>query len=277
MHYASGLGYSLGYLGGGVLFLINVIMYSKPEWFGLADGVDAIKMSFLSVAVWWAVFSIPLFRRIPEPPAEIATHSLWKLTMESMATFKKTWAQLKLNPNLFIFMLAYWLYIDGVYTVMTLAVDYGVAIKLEPAHLMGALLVTNFIGFPCAYFSGYLVKRWGSKTPLLIAIGMYGIAVIAATWMSQAWHFFALAAMIGMVQGGIQAISRSLFGRMVPKEQSGEYFGFFNLVGRFASILGPLVVAVGVTVTGNSRMGMLGLLILFVSGGWLLMKVKEPA
>lgn len=276
MDYASAVGYSLGYLGGGILFLLNVVMYLKPEVFGLEDGVQAVRVAFMTVAVWWALFSIPLFRRIPEPPALMSSEGLWRLTRQSLETFKKTARNLRLNTNLTLFMVSYWLYIDGVYTVMTMAVDYGVAIGLEASDLMTALLLTQFIGFPCAYYFGILTRRWGTKKPILFCIALYSIAVVAATWMSQAWHFYALAVMIGMVQGGVQSLSRSLFGRMIPKEESGEYFGFFNLVGRFASILGPLVVAIGVSMTGNSRLGMIGLLILFVSGGALLLKVKEP-
>lgn len=276
MDYASSLGYAMGYLGGGVLFLLNVLMYLNPHWFGIADGVTAVRISFVTVAVWWAVFSIPLFRRIPEPATQISSDSVWKLTQASLATFKKTARNLRAEPNLLIFMIAYWLYIDGVYTVMTMAVDYGVSIGLESKDLIAALLITQFIGFPCAYYFGILTGRFGTKKPILVCIALYAVAVIAATWMSQAWHFYLLATMIGMVQGGVQSLSRSMFGRMIRKEESGEYFGFFNLVGRFASILGPVVVAVGVTVTGNSRMGMMGLLILFISGGWLLAKVKEP-
>ena len=181
------------------------------------------------------------------------------------------------EKNLLIFMISYWLYIDGVYTVMTMAVDYGLSIGFEAKDLITALLITQFIGFPCAYYFGTVTRRWGTKIPILACIVMYSVTVILSTGMSKAWHFYVLAMVLGMFQGGVQSLSRSLFGRMIRKEESGEYFGLFNLVGRFASILGPVVVAVGVTVTGSSRWGMLGLLILFVSGGALLALVKEPA
>lgn len=276
LDYVSSLGYSLGYLGGGILFLINVLMYLNPSWFGLRDGIQGVQVSFLSVAVWWFVFSYPLAKNVPEPETVISKENIFKLTMQSVRTLRVTFKELLHEKNLLLYMMAYWLYIDGVYTVMTMAVDFGMAIGLQSKDLIAALLITQFIGFPCAYYFGTITKRWGAKKPILICVGIYGVTVIAATMMTQAWHFYLLATVIGMVQGGVQALSRSLFARMAPKEQSGEYFGLFNLVGRFASILGPLVVAVGVTVTGNSRMGMMGLLILFVSGGWLLMKVQEP-
>lgn len=178
--------------------------------------------------------------------------------------------------NLLFFIVAYWLYIDGVYTVMTMAVDYGMAIGLESKDLIAALLITQFIGFPFAYYFGTVTKRWGSKLPILMCIGIYGVSVVLATQMSAAWHFYMLATVIGMVQGGVQSLSRSLFARMIPKESSGEYFGFFNLVGRFASILGPVLVGFIAMLTGSSRLGMIGLLILFITGGFLLSLVKEP-
>jgi UMF1 family MFS transporter len=185
--------------------------------------------------------------------------------------------ELMRERNLLIFIVAYWLYIDGVYTVMTMAVDYGISIGFAAKDLIAALLITQFIGFPCAYYFGVVTKRWGTKGPILVCIGVYSLTVILATQMQMAWHFYILAVVIGMVQGGVQSLSRSLFGRMTPKEASGEYFGLFNLVGRFASILGPLVVTAAVLVTRNSRLGMVGLIILFAAGGGLLALVKEPS
>lgn len=277
MDYASSLGYSLGYLGGGVLFLINVLMYLFPASFGLSDGVTAVKYSFIMVAIWWFLFSLPLAKNVPEPEVEASPHHIWRLTIESIRTLKRTLKKLMHEKNILFFIVAYWLYIDGVYTVMTMAVDYGIAIGFKAKDLIAALLITQFIGFPCAYYFGTVTKKWGTKKPILVCIAVYSITVVAATWMSTPWHFYLLATVIGMVQGGVQSLSRSMFGRMIRKEESGEYFGLFNLVGRFASILGPLVVAFAVTITGASRMGMIGLLILFIVGGTLLMQVKEPA
>lgn len=280
LDYASSLGFSLGYLGGGVLFLINVIMYLKPEIFGLADGVSAVKVSFLTVGVWWFVFSIPLLKNVPEPQTLFVSRAhkknIFQLTWESLKSIGKTLAQLYKNKNLFIFICAYWLYIDGVYTVMTMAVDFGISLGLESKHLIAALLVTQFVGFPSALVFGLLTKRWGCRKPILFCILIYSIGVIAATQMSHVLHFYALATMIGLVQGGVQSLSRSLFANMIPEQASGEYFGFFNLVGKFASILGPLVVAIGVQVTKSPHTGIGALIILFVLGGALLLKVQEP-
>lgn len=276
MDFASSLGYSMGYLGGGILLLLNVLMALFPATFGLPDATTATKLSFMMVAVWWLAFSLPLARNVPEPEGGRSPHGVWRLTLESLRTLKGTLRSLMKERNLLVFMVAYWLYIDGVYTVMTMAVDYGISIGFESKDLITALLITQFIGFPCAYFFGTLTRRWGSKKPILFCIGIYTLTVVAATQMAEAWHFYLLATVIGIVQGGVQSLSRSLFGRMIPRAASGEYFGLFNLVGRFASILGPLVVAAGAILTRNSRLGMLGLLVLFVAGGLLLSMVREP-
>ncbi len=276
MDYASSLGYSLGYLGGGVLFAINVLMYLKPDFFGLADGVQAVKVSFFTVGVWWIIFSLPLAKNVKEEKPPHSTESILKLSAKSVQELTLTLIKLIKNKNLLYFLLAYWMYIDGVYTVMTMAVDYGISLGLESSDLITALLLTQFIGFPFALLFGLVTKRFGCRMPILICIGIYSVAVVLATQMSTAVHFYLLAAVIGMVQGGVQSLSRSLFARMIPAQNSGEYFGLFNLIGKFASILGPLLVAFGVTISGNSRMGMLGLLILFIFGGALLFFVQEP-
>lgn len=276
MDFASSLGYALGYLGGGVLFLLNVLMYLFPTSFGISDGVTAIRISFITVAIWWVLFSIPLARNVPEPKVTTEHIPLRILLPASLSTLWRTFKKLIQQKNILIFMVAYWLYIDGVYTVMTMAVDYGIALGFESKDLIAALLLTQFVGFPCAYYFGTLTGKWGSKGPILVSIGMYSLTVIGAGFMSAAWHFYALALIIGMFQGGVQSLSRSLFGRMIHKDESGEYFGLFNLVGRFAAILGPLIVAFGVQITGSSRWGLSGLLILFVIGGGLLTLVKEP-
>jgi UMF1 family MFS transporter len=251
-------------------------MLLAPQKFGLADQAAAVKISFLSVAVWWFVFSYPLAKWVPEPKVEKVEGSMYRLTVMSLQTLKKTWKDLLKQKNLLMFMMAFWLYIDGVYTVMTMAVDFGISIGFEAKDLMVALLITQFIGFPCAYYFGTITKRWGTRGPILFCLLIYAVTVVFATQMTQAWHFYLLATIIGAVQGGVQSLSRSLFGRMIPPEVAGEYFGLFNLVGKFASILGPLLIAFGVMVTGSNRLGMMGLLVLFILGGGLLWMVKEP-
>jgi len=274
MDYASSLGYAMGYLGGGILFLVNVIMLLFPEKFGLDGKEAAVKFSFLTVAVWWLIFTFPLMKNVPEPRSDFKG-SFGAMMSLSFGSLLKTLKDLIRHKNLFYFVVAYWLYIDGVYTVMTMAVDYGVALGLESQHLMIALLLTQFIGFPCAWAFGFVSPRWGLRKPILICIAAYSVTVVLSTQMSQVWHFYTLAAIIGMVQGGVQSLSRSFFAQMIPKESSGEYFGLFNLVGKFASILGPLIVGWTVYFTGQHQMGMMGLLILFVLGASLLWNVKE--
>jgi len=273
---ASSLGYGLGYLGGGVLFLLNVLMYLFPQKFGFADGIEAVKISFISVGLWWGLFSIPLFLNIPEPQVMKSGMSLLKSTHHSVMSLWKTFKQLIAEKNTLIFLIAFWLYIDGVYTVMTMAVDFGISIGLSSQHLIAALLIVQFVGFPTAIIYGHLSKKWGCRIPILSCIFVYGVTVIGASLMTQSWHFYLLAVIIGCVQGGVQALSRSLYSRMIPSHASGEYFGLFNLVGKFASIFGPMLVGLGAYLTGDPRKGMFGLIILFILGGILLFMVKEP-
>lgn len=271
----SSLGFSLGYLGGGVLFAFNVVMFLKPHLFGFENEIQAVKVSFLTVAVWWLVFSIPLLKNVPEPVVENVKDDIFALTRKSIFKLNQTLRSVYRNKNLFYFILAYWLYIDGVYTVMTMAVDFGISIGFESKDLIAALLITQFVGFPFALLFGFWAQRFGCRKLILSCLVGYGITLIFASQMTVAWHFYVLAAVIGMVQGGVQSLSRSFFAKMVPQAQTGEYFGLFNLIGKFASIFGPLVVAAGAWLTRDSRLSMLGLLVLFIIGGTLLWKVKE--
>ncbi len=267
------LGYSMGYLGGGLLFLLNVLMFLNPHWFGIADGITAVKISFVSVGLWWLIFTMPLMFNVHEYHSQTRNYqqSFWTvigLSFRGLAqTVKDIWA---IKP-LRYFLIAYWLYIDGVFTVITMAVDYGLSLGLESKDLISALLITQFVGFPATLAYAKLIKR-GPKMPLLFCIGVYMLAVILATQMRTGAHFMLLAMTIGLVQGGVQSLSRSYFVQMIPAERSGEFFGFFNLVGKFASIIGPLVVGATVYLTGNAKMGMLGLLLLFFLGAMLLLQ-----
>lgn len=276
-NFASSLGYSLGYLGGGVLFLINIIMFQNPQLFGLESGTQAVKVAFVMVAVWWLLFSIPLFKNVPEPSSAQKSTGIVELTQISIKKLTKTAKEIWRIPSLRYFLLGYWLYIDGVYTVMTMAVDFGMSLGFNSSHLITALLLVQFIGFPCALLFSKIANRYGSRTPILICIGVYFIAVIGSSQMTHHLHFYALAAIVGMVQGGVQALSRSLFSQMIPEKSSGEYFGIYNLISKMASVFGPLLVGFGAYLTGNPRAGMLSLLVLFFLGAFFLRKVQEPA
>jgi MFS transporter, UMF1 family len=273
--FVSSFGFSLGYLGGGLLFLLNVVMVLKPEFFGLADKGEAVKWSFVLVAVWWFIFTLPLMKNVPEPEAPPTNKSIMALTLETLQELKVLFIEIMQDKNLFYFILGYWFYIDGVFTVMSMAVDFGLALGFESADLMKALLITQFVGFPAAYLFGTMAnKKISSRNLILVGLGIYAITIIGASQMSQAWHFYALAFIIGLCQGGVQALSRSLFAHLIPKEKSGEYFGFFNMLGKFASVLGPILVALFARYTSDSRQTILSLLILILAGGYLITKVK---
>ncbi|MDD4219567.1 MAG: MFS transporter [Sphaerochaetaceae bacterium] len=272
--FVSSLGYSLGYIGGGILFLLNVLMYLHPSWFGLADEVAAIKASFVTVGIWWAVFSIPLILFVKEPkvsPAKKATQAIKEGLIQLKFTFKAI-QDLKVVG---LFLLAYWFYIDGVDTIIRMAVDYGTAIGFPASSLIVALLITQFVAFPSALAYNSFGQRIGIKKALLVAIGAYCFIAILGFFMSKEWHFYALACLIGLFQGGIQALSRSYYTRLIPTEFSGEFFGFFNMLGKFAAIIGPALLGIVTITTGSNRLGILSITILFIVGGLLLTKVNE--
>lgn len=270
----SSLGYALGYLAGGVVFAVNVLMYLKPTWFGFSEGSQAILFSFLVVGIWWFLLTLPLMKNVSEPHIDENRESLNILFTDSIRILKSTFSEIYKNKNLFYFLLAYWFYIDGVSTIMAMAVDYGVAINLDTSALIQALLLVQFIGFPAAYIGGALAKKYGSKYIVLGTLVIYGIVVIGATQLQTEFHFYLMATMIGLSQGSVQALSRSIFAQLIPEEKSGEYFGFFNLVGKFASIFGPLLMAMTARLTHDSRLSVLSLLILFILGVYFLLKVR---
>lgn len=271
-HRLSALGYSLGYLGGGLLFLINVAMTLKPEVFGLADAAAAVRVSFLTVAIWWFVFMMPVLLGVRQQAATApGKHSL-KRELNKLWT---TVTSISQHRNLWMFLIAYWFYIDGVATIIRMAVDYGIAIGLPSNSLIIALLIVQFIGFPATLVFGRIGHRYGAKRGLWIGLWAYVIATACAGFMSSTTEFYALAVVLGLVQGGVQSLSRSLFGQMMPAEKSGEYFGFLNMLGKAAAVLGPLLVGVVAATTGNSRIGILSILLLFLLGMWFLRQVDD--
>jgi UMF1 family MFS transporter len=270
----SALGYALGYLGGGILFALNVAMTLRPTWFGLADASAAVRFSFVTVAVWWALFSIPLFRFVREPPVPNPTGIL-QAVPAGFRQVRATFAEVRKLRVVFWFLLAYWLYIDGVDTVMRMAVDYGLLIGLDKNDLILALLITQFVGFPAALGFGSLAGKVGAKRGILIGLGVYLGVTVWGYFLRSAWEFYALAVIIGLVQGGVQALSRSLYSRIIPKAKAGEFFGFYNIFGKFAAIIGPLLMGWTPRLTGNPRAGIVAIAVLFIAGGLLLQKVDE--
>ena len=270
----SAFGFALGYLGGGVLFSVNVAMTLWPGSFGLANATAAVKISFLSVAVWWALFSLPLLLYFREVPLSERVAG-WAAVKSGFAQIAGTFRALRHMRVVLMFLLAYWLYIDGVHTVIRMAVDYGLAIGLNANDLIVALLLTQFIGFPAAVIFGRLAERIGAKAGILMGLVIYVFACIWAYSMRESWEFYGLAGIIGLVQGGVQALSRGLYARLIPANKSGQFFGFYNMLGKFAAILGPLIMGVVSVSTGNPRLSILAIVILFVAGGGLLIAVNE--
>jgi len=268
----SSLGFGLGYLGGGLLFLVNVFMYLKPEIFGISDGATAIKLSFLSVAVWWAVFTIPLILFVPEPKNYDSVKIKNAIQMgwiQLIQTFK----EIRNMKVVGTFLLAYFFYIDGVDTIIKMAVDYGMSLNFSGESLIIALLIVQFVAFPAALVYGRLGSKVGAKTAIMIGIIAYSFITFLGYFITKAWHFYVLAILIGLFQGGIQALSRSLYTRIIPAEKSAEFFGFYNMLGKFAAIIGPTLMGTISLVTGSARLGILSILLLFILGAFLLNKV----
>jgi len=268
----SALGFSLGYLGGGLLLLLNVLMALHPGWFGLADGTAAVRISFLMVAIWWLIFSIPLMLLVDEPDGERSPLSL-KVLRQGFTRILETLHEVRQLRNVWLFLVAYWLYIDGVDTIVRMAVDYGLSLGFEQNSLITALLITQFTGFPAALAFGWLGGRFGPKTGIFLGLGIYGIVTIWAAVMDSVAEFYYLAFLIGLAQGGIQALSRSMYARMIPAGRSAEFFGFYNMLGKFAAIIGPVMMGWVGVISGSPRIGILSLLVLFFVGAVVLTRV----
>ena len=268
----SAFGFSLGYIGGGLLFAINVAMTLSPATFGLAGAAEAVRLSFVMVAAWWLVFSIPLFRHVPEPPRTGDGASSVSAGLRSLA---KTIREYRTHRMAGVFLLAYFFYIDGVHTIIRMAVDYGLSLGFPSDSLIVALLIVQFVGFPAALVFGLVAARVGPKPALYFGVAVYVAVTVWAYFMTTVMEFYILAIVVGLVQGGVQAISRSLYARFVPAAQSGEFFGFFNMLGRFAAIVGPSLVAITGLLTGSSRLGILSVIVVLVIGMVLLSFVRE--
>ena len=242
--YVSSLGFSMGYLGGGLLFLVNVLMTVMPQKFGLPDAAAAVRVSFLTVAVWWGMFTIFTIAWVKEalttsPPA--AGETVIRAGFRQLTgTFKK----LRHMKVVLLFLLAYWFYIDGVDTIIRMAVDYGLPLEFESTDLIVALLIVQFVGFPAALAYGKLGQKWGVRKAIYLGIAIYMAVTVYGTMMTQKHEFYILAVVIGLVQGGVQALSRSYYSRLIPKDKAAEFYGFYNMLGKFAVIMGPALMAV---------------------------------
>jgi UMF1 family MFS transporter len=239
----SGLGYALGYLGGGLLFAVNVLMTLKPHLFGLADAAQAVRFSFISVAIWWGMFALLTFWWLPPDP-KVARADLLSQIISGLKQLANTFKKVRQRKTIFLFLLAYWCYIDGVDTIVRMAVDYGISLGFDYKDLIVALLITQFIGFPAALLFGHLGGRWGARRSIYLALAIYMAVTVWGAVMDNVTEFYLMAAVIGLVQGGIQALSRSYYARLIPHNQSAEYYGFYNMLGKFAAIIGPALMGI---------------------------------
>jgi UMF1 family MFS transporter len=271
----SALGYSFGYLGGALLFGFNVWMVRNPETFGLTGPARAIRVSFVLVAAWWAIFSLPLMFFVREPssgklPLRLAFHAGVRqlgATLKHLRDLRPVW----------MFLLAYWFYIDGVDTVIRMAANYGKDLGFSDTVLTTGLLISQVVGFPAALVYSWLGPRVGTRRALLGGIAAYvGVVSWGSAVMETATDFYGMAVMIGLIQGGIQALSRSLYSRLIPRDKAAEFFGFYNMLGKFAAFIGPLMIALVIAFTGSARLSMFSVTALFLIGGVLLTRVEEP-
>ncbi len=275
----SSAGYAIGYFGGGVLLAVNLLMIQRPQWFGLSDAGAAARWSLVSVAVWWVVFSVPLFRYVPEPPrllekAETGGES------PAVAAAKRllvTFRELRSYKQAFLLLLAFLVYNDGIQTIIRMATIYGAEIGLDDTAMMIALLITQFVGVPFAFLFGMVASRIGPKLSVFIGLGVYAIITMLGYNLRTNVQFFALAVLVGTVQGGTQALSRSMFASMIPRDQSSEFFAFFGVFERYAGILGPAIFAWTISQTGSSRNAILSVLAFFIIGALLLTLVDVEA
>jgi UMF1 family MFS transporter len=269
MDRVSALGYGLGYLGGGLLFAVNVVMALKPELFGLPDAALATRLSFLMVGLWWMAFSLPLFFGVPEQPSAQGGGN-------NFAELLQTLKQLRGMRPVWLFLFAYWLYIDGVDTIIRMAVDYGIKLGFSSSSLITALLMVQFIGFPAAVAYGWLAQKYGTRRMIFAGLAIYGGVTCWAYTLQTEGQFYMMAAAIALVQGGVQSLSRSYYARLIPSDQAGQFFGFYNMLGKFAAVLGPLAVGYTAAMVSDQRFSILALLPFFVIGAWLLSRVPEP-
>ena len=271
----SSLGFSMGYLGGGLLFLLNVLMFSYPSFFGLSSQIEAVLWSFMSVALWWAIFTTPLITGVKESKIHNNNSGLFTIIKIAFQNLYKTGLSIKQYKSAVIFLLAYFLYMDGVDTIIRMATSYGADIGLSAQSMIGALLLTQFIGFPATLVFGVYSDKFGYKQTLSFAILIYIGVVLFSSQMDTAIEFFIMAAVIGLVQGGVQAISRSYFSTLIPSEKAAEFFGFYNFIGKSSVFFGPFMVSGIALITNSPSVGILSLLILFIPGLILLRRVPN--
>jgi len=272
MHRVSARGFAYGYFGGGLLLAINLAWILFPRRFGLADAEAATRLSFASVAVWWLLFSIPIFRRVPEPPRETEPPRTHAGVVEVLRGVLATTRSLPRSPELFRFLLAFWLYSDGIGTVIKMATVYGSEAGIGRNDLIGALLMVQILAAPASLLFGRLARPLGPKRAVALGLVGYVAITLLGFRMSKPIHFWELAALVAMVQGGTQALSRSMFASLVPRAKLSELFGFYSVSEKLAGVVGPVLFGL-VAQWSAGRFAVLTLLPFFIGGAWLLLTV----
>ena len=278
--YVSAVGYAFGYIGGGILIVINFLMITYPSFFGFADSVEGIKWSFVSVALWWAIFSIPIVLFVKEPKYH-KTETTLQTIKSGFKQLKNTFNEIRHLKVVFTFLIAYWLYIDGVDTTIRMAADFGITLGFDSTTIMGALVLVQFIAFFATLLYVKFADKIGTKNAIYFAIAAYMVIIFSGYFVTEGWHFYIIAGMIGCFQGGIQTLSRSLYARIIPENKSAQYFGFFNMWGKFAAVIGPLLMGSVTLILNNTiddhvlsaRIGLQSIMILFILGALVLSRV----
>ncbi len=267
----SGYGYAWGYFGGGFLFLINACMSLYPELFGLSSQAEAIRWSFITVSIWWFIFLIPLAVTYKEPSAKVVENQVIRNSFKNLIN---TFISISQYRNAFIFLIAFFLFIDGVHTVVALAATFALNLGLDSSSVIIALLMVQFIAFPSTLMWAYVGEKYSDKFVINFSILIYILIIIYTLFLSNAMEFYILAAMVGFVQGGIQGSSRGLFAKLIPYDKAGEFFGLFNTFGKAGAFMGPALVGLFLALFENVRISLLPILVLFVLGLIVLYFVK---
>jgi UMF1 family MFS transporter len=273
MDRVSARGFAWGYIGGGLLLAVNLAMVTMPHRFGLADAASATRAAFATVAAWWLAFSVPLFRDVPEPEAERSGVPVRRLPAAVLGQLAGTIRDLRRHPDLLRFLVAFWLYSDGIGTIIKMATIYGVEVGLGVKDLLGALLMVQILAAPASIVFGRLASPLGPRGTVLLGIGGYTLISVFAFFLRSPWQFWTLAALVALFQGGTQALSRSMFASLVPRDRSGEMFGFYSVSEKLAGVAGPILFGAVTQLTHGGRLATLTLLPLFIGGAWMLTTV----
>jgi UMF1 family MFS transporter len=266
-------GFAMGYVGGGILLAINLAWILKPDFFGIPDKGVAVRLSLFSVAVWWLLFSIPLFKHVREPERIQLTTDLGNVFQVALGRLVGTFKQIRRFKHIMFFLVGFWFYSDGVGTIIKMATIYGREIGIESNHLIGALLLVQFVGIPATFAFGAIANRIGTKPAMIITLLIYTFICILGYFMNTAWHFWALSILVALVQGGCQALSRSLYASIIPASKATEFFSFFSVSLKFAGIFGPILFGIISQLTGGSRLSILFLITFFAIGIVMLLKL----